>query len=995
MYLNTHTYYSLRYGTFSVKELCELAGRNKATAVALTDINNTSACLSFLKMAAEYEFTPLTGVDFRNGVQQQYVGLARNNAGFKQLNDHLSAHLHAEKSFKKDAPGLPDCYLIYPLEKVIADKKTTFRENEFIGVSVESLRKLKFSGYLRYREKLVLLQTVSFRSKKDFNAHRLLRAIDNNVLLSKLSQSEQGCVEHQMLPPGTIEAAFEDHLHILENTQNLIAGCKLYFGFGKARLNRNLQVFGNSREEDAESLKALCIKNLPRRYPNASEAVYARVNKELEAIISLGFVSYFLINHDIVEYARSRNYPFIGRGSGANSVVAYIIGITNVDPIELDLYFERFINAHRHSPPDFDIDFSWKDREDVTAYIFNKYENTALLATYVTFKRRAVIRELGKVFGLPKAEIDKLSAGFFKIEDLDEMEKLVFRYSYLIAGFPNYLSVHAGGIMILQEPVHNYAATFLPPKGFATIQFDMHVAEDVGIFKFDILAQRGLSKITDAIEIIKQNQPGAVVEDMENVSVFKNDPNVNHLLRTGDCMGVFYVESPAMRGLFIKLQTEDYLGLVAASSIIRPGVSNGGMKEEYIKRHRDPERRKQAHPVMYEIMPDTYGIMVYQEDVLKVAHFFAGLSLEEADVLRRGMSGKKLAEGEFDRLEAKFRSNCREKGYSEQLVEEVWNQVLSFAGYAFPKGHSASYAVESYQSLYLKYYFPLEFMVACLNNGGGFYDVETYIQEIRKCGGRVHAPCINKSDHHTVIYGKDVYLGLGYIKELEIKVVQHILENRNFFGPFSSFDDFIDRVPVSIEQLSILLKIDAFRFTGVDKHHLLWKAFFKLSRSKTRTDQQLLFRPPHRDFELPELAHSFLIDAYDQMELLGFSLHDHFRLLKNPMKNSAVKAADLQNFVGKEIEIYGNLITAKRTATVNREYMVFGTFFDPAGDIFDTVQFPRAAERFPLHSKGIYLCRGKVVNELGYLSVTINRIERQETVGDPRFVNSAWKALPA
>lgn len=994
MHLNCHTYYSLRYGTFSVQELCELAGKHNASTIALTDINNTSACLSFLKMAAEFDFKPLIGVDFRNGIDQQYVGLAQNNEGFQQLNAHLSAHLHIEKAFDKDAPHLSDCHIIYPLEKVILNQKEHFKKNEYIGVSVETLRKLKFSKYLKYREKLVLLQTVSFRNKRDYNAHRLLRSIDLNTLLSKLPETEQASPTHKMLGEDEIFEAFEDYPFILKNTQQLIRACELNFGFGKDRINRNLKIFGKNKEEDAETLKRLCYHNLPRRYPNASEATYARVEKELEAIISLGFVSYFLINHDIVQYAKSKNYPFIGRGSGANSVVAYIIGITNVDPIELDLYFERFINASRHSPPDFDIDFSWKDREDVTAYIFRRYENTALLATYVTFKRRAVIRELGKVFGLPKAEIDKLSAGFLEYKDLDEMEKLVFRYSSLIAGFPNYLSVHSGGIMITEDPIHKYAATFLPPKGFATIQFDMNVAEDVGIFKFDILAQRGLSKITDTIEVVKENQPEAEVEDMENVAVFKNDPNVNNLLRTGNCMGVFYVESPAMRGLFQKLQTDDYLGLVAASSIIRPGVSNGGMKEEYIKRHRNPERRKQAHPVLGEILADTYGVMVYQEDVIKVAHFFAGLSLEEADVLRRGMSGKRMSHKDFGRLEDKFRSNCKERGYSPELTEEVWNQILSFAGYAFPKGHSASYAVESYQSLYLKYYFPLEFMVSCLNNGGGFYDVETYIQEIRKCGGRVHAPCINKSGHHTVIYGKDIYLGMGYIKELEIKVVQRILEDRNFFGPYRSFDDFIDRLSISIDQLSILLKIDAFRFTGVDKHHLLWKAYFKLTKSKTRTDQQLLFKPPHRDFELPELSHSFLIDAYDQMELLGFSLHNHFNLLKNPIKTSAIKAKELSNYIGREVEIYGNLITAKRTPTVNKQYMCFGTFFDADKEIFDTVQFPRATEKYPLHSKGIYLCRGKVMEELGYVCISVDWIERQETEGDPRFVTKSWKAKP-
>lgn len=989
MYLNCHTYYSLRYGTFPVGELCRLAEENGVREFAVTDINNTSACLEFIRSTKDAGIKPLVGIDFRNGVDQQYVGIARNNEGFRQLNEHLSKHLHPHRNFNAEAPELPDAYVIYPLEKLILLRKAGFRKNEFIGVSVESLRRLKFSEYRKYQDKLVLLQTVSFRNKKDYNAHRLLRAIDNNSLLSKLPESEQGSFSHQMFPQKSVEKEFEDFPHILKNTKRLIENCHVDFEFGRGQ-NRNLQVLSGDKQTDIDKLKQLCVENLPKRYPKADEKVHERVEKELKAIIELGFVSYFLINLEIVNYARSKNYSFVGRGSGANSIVAYILGITNVDPIELDLYFERFINAFRKSPPDFDIDFSWKDRNDVTDYIFSHFRHTALMGTYVTFKRRAVARELGKVFGLPKENIDKLSAGFFNYTDLDHLEKLVLRYSRLIEGFPNYLSVHSGGILILNDSVYNYAGTFLPPKGFQTIQIDMNIAEEVGIHKFDILAQRGLSKITDAIGIIKQNQPEAKIEDIENISVFKTDPEINHLLKTGDCMGVFYVESPAMRGLLIKLQTDNYMNLVAASSVIRPGISSGGMKEEYIRRHRDPGRRKQAHPVLYEIMPETYGVMVYQEDVMKVAHEFAGLSFDDADVLRRGMSGKKFSENELARIRSIFMENCRERGHPEKLSEEVWEQIASFAGYAFPKGHSASYAVESYQSLYLKRYFPLEFMVAALNNGGGFYNVETYIQEIRRCGGRVHAPCINRSDHPNVIFGKDVYLGLGYIKELEQKVIQRILENRQFLGKFKSLDDFIDRVEISIDQLSILLKINAFRFTGLDKYHLLWKAHFRLNRNKPYSRQAVLFRPPQRDFELPEFEFSKLVEAYDQMELLGFPLCSHFELLKEPMRPS-IRARDLKNNIGKDVSIYGNLITVKKTGTVNNKYMYFGTFYDAGGDIFDTVQFPDMAEKYPLRSKGIYLCYGTVVKDLDYISITIKWIVRQHSLSDPRLVNSGFK----
>ncbi len=989
MYLNCHTYYSLRYGAFPVSDLCKLANENGVDKIALTDINTSTACLEFLKIAREFDVKPLVGIDFRNGAEQQYVGIAFNNEGYRQLNEHLSAHLHAQKDFEPDAPLFPDCFVIYPLEKVISAQKENFRENEFIGVSVESLRKLKFSEYKNLENKLVLLQSVTFRNKKDYNAHRLLRAIDNNTLLSKLPESEQGSFSHQMFPLEEIEKEFEDFPHILENTRNLMDSGEVNFKFSKLE-NRNLQVAGNSTEDDKEKLIRLCNERLPAKYPDAKKEVLERLKKELDVIIKLGFVSYFLINLGIVEYAKKNNYPFVGRGSGANSIVAYILGITNVDPIELDLYFERFINPNRSSPPDFDIDFSWKDRNDVTRYIFDEYDHVALMGTYVTFKRRAVARELGKVFGLPKENIDKLSQGFFNFKELDHLEKLVLRYSKLIAGFPNYLSVHSGGILILNDSVHNYAATFLPPKGFRTIQIDMNIAEEVGIHKFDILAQRGLSKITDAIELIRINQPQAEIEEIDNIEAFKKDPKINDLLKVGDCMGVFYVESPAMRGLLTKLQTDNYLNLVAASSVIRPGISSAGMKEEFIRRHRFPKLRENAHPVMLKIMEDTYGVMVYQEDVMKVAYHFAGLNLDDADVLRRGMSGKKTSKGQMEKIEETFRENCKERGYPDKLTDEVWEQISSFAGYAFPKGHSASYAVESYQSLYLKRYFPLEFMVAAINNGGGFYNLETYIQEIRRCGGKVHAPCVNKSDHPNTIFGKDIYLGFGYIKELEDKTIQKILENRQFFGPFESLDDFIDRVHISIEQLSLLLKINAFRFTCLDKHHLLWKAYFKLNKNKMKTNQGLLFKPEQKDFDLPEFEFSKLVEAYDQMELLGFPLCSHFDLLKE-QPDTSLTAEKLKNNIGKEVKIYGNLVNSKKNPTTSGKYMFFATFYDAEGGIFDIVLFPQVAKNYTYFSYGIYLCFGKVTEDLGHICIDVQWLKRQAIHTDPRLVNSSHK----
>lgn len=983
MYLNCHTYYSLRYGTFSEIELLKLAQSNGVNVLALTDINNTSACLNFIRKANEYHIKPLIGIDFRVNAKQHFVGIAKNNEGFRELNAFLSSHSENHTQIPDIAPDFQHSYIIYPFERALELELNTFSPNTYIGVSVEELRKLPFSTLNQYKNKLVVLQTVTIRNKKDFNAHRLLRAIDNNTLLSKLETSQQCNVTDVMMSNEHLKAAYSDFPYILENTETLLNACNVSFGFGNERHSQNLKCFTNSSEQDFELLKQLCDDGLKKRYSNLNTQVLQRLKTELDTIKSMNFVSFFLINHDIVSYAKRQGYFHVGRGSGANSIVAYIIGITDVDPIELDLYFERFINPYRASPPDFDIDFSWKDRDDVTAYIFKRFKHTALLATYNTFKYRAVVRELGKVFGLPKEDIDKLSKASFQVSQLDEMSKLVLKYGKLIEGFPNHLSVHSAGILILDQPIHCYSATDLPPKGFPTVQFDMIIAEDVGIFKFDILGQRGLAKIKDALEIIKVNRPDAPKIDITNVDAFKKDKNINNLLKTGGAIGAYYVESPAMRGLMTQLQTQDYLGLVAASSIIRPGVSGSGMKDEFIRRHRQPQRRANAHPILMKIMPETYGVMVYQEDVLKVANQFADLTLGEADVLRRGMSGKFRSRAEFQAVEQKFISNCKNKGFEDELIFEVWEQIKSFAGYAFAKGHSASYAVESYQSLFLKCYYPLEFMTAVLNNGGGFYSAEHYLHEAKMKGATLCLPCINKSDHPNRLIGTSIYLGLGYLKNLEVYTIQRLLTERQLNGCYTSLDDFIDRVHISIEQLTILIRIDAFRFTTKTKTQLLWEAIFKLNANGLKSNQSKLFKIQHKQFQLPKLQSNWVEDAYDEMELLGFPLCHYFKLVNESMKND-VLASDMKYYIDKNILIYGSLVTTRFNKTYQGKLMRLSTFIDKKGNYFDAVHFTSVVDKYPVNGLGIYACFGKITDRFDFYSMNIIWSKKLTILPDPR-----------
>jgi len=728
----------------------ELADQLGYKTLPLTDINCTAGIIEFARLALKKGMKPIAGIDFRNGVKQCFVALARKNDGFAAINEYLSAHLHVGETIPIRAPSWQNTFVIYPLVHFLDGSIAVdeLREHEFIGISLHDVGKIRFAKVKLPSEKLVYMHPATFSTKRDFNAHRLLRAIDNNTLLSKLPVEEQADAEDRLYAESHVREVLDEFQDAFGRSRQLLDNCAIDFSF-KSETHKNLLHYGANAEEDEALLMSLCKEGLAYRYPEAGPEVMQRLEKELHLIREKKFVSYFLINWDIVNYARSKDYYYVGRGSGANSIVAYLLRITDVDPLELDLYFERFINLFRQSPPDFDIDFSWKEREDITRYIFEKFKNATLLGAFNTFQYSAVVRELGKVFGLPKSDIDMLSDGKFNYEDLDAMHQQVLRYTSYLKDFPNYISIHSAGILITEQPIYYYGATFLPPKGFPTAMFDMHQAEDIGINKLDILSQRGLGKIKDTLAIIQYNQPDRA--------------DINALLRRGEALGCFYVESPAMRMLLTKLQTHNYIGLVAASSVIRPGVSSSGMMRAYIIRERIPERRSDAPEPLMRLMPETHGVMVYQEDVIKVAHEFAGLTLAEADVLRRGMSGKFRGRDEFEHARNNFLKGALERGHSESLVRDVWRQVESFAGYAFAKGHSASYAVESYQCLFLKAYFPLEYMTATINNFGGFFKTEIYVHEARMHGASIEAPCVNRSSDEASITGVTINLGLQMI----------------------------------------------------------------------------------------------------------------------------------------------------------------------------------------------------------------------------------------
>ncbi|MCX6305720.1 MAG: DNA polymerase III subunit alpha [Bacteroidetes bacterium] len=996
MYLNCHSYYSLRYGTISIDNLVEEAVRNSIPAIALTDINNSSGIMDFVAACREKGIKPIAGIEFRDDDQQLYVGLAKNNEGFRELNEFLSYHNLSNKPLPGRMPEFENVFVIYPfssfLHSSLNRKSSIANRQSYIGIRPSELNPLMLSRHRDLIPRMVVMGPVTFRNEKEYELHRNFRAVDHNVLLSRLEPHQVAAPDEIMQPLDELAGSCRDFPEIIGNTEQLIEACSINFDF---KACKNKKTFTGDRYDDNILLEKLALDGLQYRYGKGHHEAKRRVKHELDIIDKMGFAAYFLITWDIIRYSMSRGFYHVGRGSGANSIVAYCLRITDVDPIELDLYFERFINPKRTSPPDFDIDYSWKERDEVLDYIFKRYgrEHTALLGAMSTFRDKSIYRELGKVHGLPKGEID----AFLKHpEDTTHNNHIISKISELgkmMADFPNLRSIHAGGVLISEEPITCYTALDLPPKGFPTTQFDMYVAEDIGFEKLDILSQRGIGHIYEAAELVKKNRGISV--DVHQVKMFKEDEKVKEQLRNARTIGCFYVESPAMRGLLKKLHCDNYRTLVAASSIIRPGVARSGMMKEYIFRFHNPDKFKYLHPVMEEQLKETYGVMVYQEDVLKICHHFAGLDLADADVIRRAMSGKYRSKKELQRIIDKFFENCRTYGYPEEVTKEVWRQIESFAGYSFSKAHSASYAVESYQSLYLKAHYPLEFITGVINNFGGFYSSWVYFNEAKISGACLHVPCVNNSEYKTCIRGKDIYLGFIHVAGLEAGLGKQICDLRftiddlrlTQVAAYKDLEDFVRRVPVTLDQLIILIRAGAFRFTGKPKASLLWEAHMLLGKNwepLQDTENPLLFQTKTAKFSLPVLEQNILADVYDEIELLGFPItYTYFDLLETKFRGD-ILAHDMASHVGKTIRMLGLLVTIKYVRTVKREWMHFGTFIDVNGRFFDTVHFPKAVTAYPFRGDGVYLVRGKIVEEFGFPSMNVEKMAKMPLQGDPR-----------
>jgi DNA polymerase III alpha subunit len=512
----------------------------------------------------------------------------------------------------------------------------------------------------------------------------------------------------------------------------------------------------------------------------------------------------------------------------------------------------------------------------------------------------------------------------------------------------------------------------------------MFAADDLQLHKLDILSQRGLGHITDTLLCIGHTRGEAEAETaravIANTADIVEHPRARNLLKTGNTIGCFYIESPAMRSLIRKLRCDDFRALTAASSVIRPGVGHSGMMRAFIARFRGEEPVHCLHPILTQLLKETFGVMIYQEDVLKVAHHFGGLSLEQADILRRGMSGKLRSIEVIRTLKDAFFMSCTQRGIDSTVTTEVWRQMESFSGYTFPKAHSASFAVESFQDLYLKDAYPLEFMTAVINNFGGFYSTAFYLEEAKRLGAEVLIPCINASEHLSRLDGNTIRLGFIHVAQLEKDMIFALLQNRKAYGPFAGVHDFLQRVSCGQEQVRHLIRLGCFDFTGRPRAAMLWEA--RMSKAAVVTGGPSIFAVLQPDAPEFPLSHWSLIQRlHIEIEYLGFPVSDSIFRLTEPLPNDRIASLQMHLHVGKYICMVGNICARKPIRTRTGKLMQFLTFRDPEG-VWDGVIFPQQNLNTELRNEGPWILHGRITLDFEIPVLDIQQVKLAQRIAE-------------
>jgi DNA polymerase-3 subunit alpha len=876
VHLHTHSYYSLLDGCSSPQDLAQAAAQEGLPALALTDHDALYGAVEFYDACLQVGVQPITGMELTldgsdsaldrgEEVRDSLVLLARNLEGYANL-CWLSSGLQTQ----------PDREAV--LQRGLALRELEGRTGGLIALSGGPrgrIDRLIRAGRPRQAEAVAATWTDVF-GKDGFLVELQIQAPGDDVIAASLTALAArlgvGTVAtnnvHYLSPDAAGQCRLLNALHALEpleqtpprlgldlapaeemaetfadfpealaNTAAIAERCQLELPLGHPIFP---EIELPPDQTAGEVLRAQATTGAELRYGTLSAAQRSRLEHELSTVDGLGYAPLFLIVADVVRYAREQGIPVNLRGSAAGSLVAYCLGISAVDPIALDLYFERFLNPERRDPPDIDLDLCSRRREEVIHYIYRRFgrDRVATICTYARLRARSAWREVAKAFRIPQARIDAVAGQVPRYwhpgmgpeveaakEGLlaaaqDDREREALEAAWALDGHPRHLSVHPGGVVIAPGPLTDLVPLQLAAKGVIITQYDLHSIERLGLVKIDLLGIRALTVVAESIELVRRRQP-----DFSREAIPDGDAATGDLLAVADTIGCFQTESPGMRRTLRELGSRTLKDVTAALALYKPGPLRGGLKDAYVRRHRGEEPTQYLHPSLIPILESTYGVVLYQEQVLRIAHELAGFSLGEADRLRRAIAHLGHGDEMLPLREGFIERVGQVSGVPPEVAARLWEMMASFAGYGFLKAHAASYAAVAYQTTYLKAHQPAEFMTALMRNWGGYYPWRVYLGEARRMGLEVRPPHVNHSGRRFRLeYQPDgrtvLWMGLGQVRELTRKTIAAILDAAQD-GRFRSLDDLLERASPRLAEVENLIKAGGLDGWGAGRKALL------------------------------------------------------------------------------------------------------------------------------------------------------------------------------
>jgi DNA polymerase-3 subunit alpha len=1057
VHLHVHSEYSLLNATCRIKDLVAKAAETGMKAVALTDMGNLFAAIEFYYQCQQKKIKPILGCDIyvapvsrfdhsKQGLpfaSHPLVLLCENDTGYKNLiklvsagylegfyykprvdKELLRAHheglIALSGSLLSELPHLINIGQAQKAREAARGYLEIFgKDNFFIELIDSKLRDQdKVNAELRNIAAelgigLVAANNVLYTNRKDAHALEAAMCIQDRKTFQDEDRFRIHTTENFFKSPSEMWSSFEDLPEACENTVKIADRCNVTIDFKTL----HLPFFATpGKLTAAEYLKQLTYEGSERRYGTPLKPeIKDRIDYELGVIDKLGYGSYFLIVWDFVRFAREKGIPVgPGRGSAAGSVISYCLGITNIDPLKYNLLFERFLNPDRVTMPDIDIDFCYNRREEVIQYVTEKYskDNVSQIITFGTMLAKGVLRDVGRVLGLPYADVDKIAKLVpaelnITLEQALEKEPLLkdlskstpqnvqlFELARALEGLPRHAGLHAAGVVISKEPLIENTPLFKSADDQISTQYPMTSLEKLNILKMDFLGLRTLTVIDDAVKIIKRTRKIDI--DLNAIPV--DDVATLELLGKAQTSGVFQVESSGMRDILRKLKPSRFEDLIAVLALYRPGPIGSGMVDDFIKRKNGKEKFKYDHPILEPILAETYGIMVYQEQIMKVASSLAGFSLAQADSLRRAVSKKKPELTEQQKIP--FVEGAAKNGVSTKLAERIFELIDYFSGYGFNKSHSAAYAVVSFQTAYLKAHYPVEFMTALLTSEKDNTDkIVQYIEEAKRMGIKVLPPDVNTSFPSFTVVGVDadaaIRFGLAAVKNVGQAAIDSVIQGRVKHGSFKSLHDFCERVDsraVNRKTIESLIKVGAYDSLGIQRAQLMagldgaMAHAGEIQRDRERGQFSLFdagnsgssFKSAATDFPaVPEWGDAERL-SYEK-ELLGFYVTGHplDRYKQDLQKYAAGPLSELANFKNpKEFDeegmtlskdkaeiLLGGLISGLRITVTkkNAEKMAIVTLEDMRGKI-EVMVWPRVYAEFGalLKLEAIVFIKGRI-----------------------------------